>query len=74
VPGTHTPSGSQFLYFFDPDGLTLEISTAAELFFEGSERPPRILPDRPESFALGDVRRAADMYAIGEIETGAKSS
>ena len=67
-PGTHTPSGNRFLYFFDPDGLTLEISTVNERFEEGFERAPRVLPDRPESFAEGNVARHPRMYAAGEIE------
>lgn len=67
-PGTHTPSGNQFLYFFDPDGLTLEISTVNERFEEGRERPARILPDRPESFATGKVERHPGMGTVGEIE------
>jgi len=70
-PGTHAPSGNQFLYFLDPDGLTLEMSTVAERFEEGFERAPRLLPDRPESFAIGNVRRDARMYTVGEIEDAA---
>ena len=73
-PGTHAPSGNQFLYFLDPDGLTLEMSTVAERFEEGSERAPRLLPDRPESFAIGNVRRDARMYTVGEIEESATQS
>jgi 2,3-dihydroxy-p-cumate/2,3-dihydroxybenzoate 3,4-dioxygenase len=66
-PGVHAPSGSRFVYFYDPDGLTLELATVAERFEEGRERTPRILPDRPESFAVGDVRRDPAMYTVGEI-------
>jgi 2,3-dihydroxy-p-cumate/2,3-dihydroxybenzoate 3,4-dioxygenase len=72
-PGTHAPSRSRFLYFYDPDGLTLEMSTGTERFEEGRERAPRVLPDRPESFALGDVRRDARMYTVGEIEVSSES-
>lgn len=67
-PGVHAPSGSRFVYFYDPDGLTLELATVAERFVEGRERAPRVLPDRPESFALGEIRRDPGMYAVGEIE------
>lgn len=67
-PGVHAPSHSRFLYFYDPDGLTLELATVTERFEEGHERAPRVLPDRPESFALGDVRRDPAMYTVGEIE------
>jgi len=67
-PGVHAPSRNRFLYFYDPDGLTLELATATERFEEGRERAPRVLPDRPESFALGDVRRDPAMYTVGEID------
>jgi len=67
-PGVHGPSGNRFLYFYDPDGLTLELATLTERFVEGRERAPRVLPDRPESFALGNVRRDPSMYTVGEIE------
>jgi len=67
-PGVHAPSRNRFLYFYDPDGLTLELASVTERFEEGRERAPRILPDRPESFALGDVRRDPAMYTVGEIE------
>ena len=73
-PGTHAPTGNRFIYFFDPDGLTLEISTATELFLEGSERPARILPDRPESFAVGNTPRHERMFAVGEIQKASAES
>jgi 2,3-dihydroxy-p-cumate/2,3-dihydroxybenzoate 3,4-dioxygenase len=73
-PGTHTPSGNRFVYFLDPDGLTLEISTVAERFEEGRERAPRILPNRPESFAMGNVTRHPGMGAVGEIEEASEKS
>lgn len=73
-PGTHAPSGNRFVYFLDPDGLTLEISTITERFEEGRERAPRILPDRPESFATGNVTRHPRMGAVGEIEEATELS
>lgn len=66
-PGTHAPSGSRFVYFFDPDGLTLEVSTNVEWFEEGRERPARVLPDVPGSFARDGVTRHPRMYARGAI-------
>ena len=67
-PGRHPPSGSMFLYFLDPDGLTLEYSFGMEEFPEGDERAPRILEPVRSSFdywgAPVDPRKAA----IGEIE------
>ena len=66
-PGRHIASGSVFLYFLDPDGLTLEYSFGMEEFPEVDPRPPRVLPPVPESIdswgAIPDQR----MTAIGEI-------
>jgi 2,3-dihydroxy-p-cumate/2,3-dihydroxybenzoate 3,4-dioxygenase len=42
-PGKHHPSGSIFLYFADPDGLTLEYSQGMEEFPEENPREPRRL-------------------------------
>lgn len=67
-PGRHPPSGSMFLYFLDPDGLTLEYSFGMEEFPEVAPRRPRILEPIRESFdywgAPVDPRKAA----TGEIE------
>jgi 2,3-dihydroxy-p-cumate/2,3-dihydroxybenzoate 3,4-dioxygenase len=43
-PGRHPPSESVFLYFLDPDGLTLEYSFGMEEFPEHNARQPRLLP------------------------------
>lgn len=40
-PGRHPQSGSVFLYFLDPDGLTLEYSFGMEEFEEHDPRPAR---------------------------------
>lgn len=40
-PGRHPQSGSVFLYFLDPDGLTLEYSFGMEEFSEHNPRPAR---------------------------------
>lgn len=42
-PGRHKGSNSVFLYFLDPDGLTLEYSFGMELFPELGSRGPRML-------------------------------
>jgi 2,3-dihydroxy-p-cumate/2,3-dihydroxybenzoate 3,4-dioxygenase len=47
--GRHPPSGSVFLYFFDPDGLTVEYSYGMEEFPEVGAREPRMLEPVPES-------------------------
>ena len=68
-PGRHPPSGSMFLYFLDPDGMTLEYSFGMEEFPEVAPRKPRVLEPIRASFdywgAPVDPRKAA----VGEIET-----
>lgn len=70
-PGRHPPSGSMFLYFLDPDGLTLEYSFGMEEFPETGARKHRVLEPIRASFdywgAPVDPRKAA----VGEIEAGA---
>ena len=73
-PGRHPPSGSMFLYFLDPDGMTLEYSFGMEEFPEVAPRRPRILEPIRESFdywgAPTDPRKAA----VGEIETAGEAA
>jgi 2,3-dihydroxy-p-cumate/2,3-dihydroxybenzoate 3,4-dioxygenase len=47
-PGRHLASGSAFLYFLDPDGLTCEYSFGMEQFPEEGAREPRELEPKPE--------------------------
>lgn len=47
-PGRHEPSGSIFLYFLDPDGMTAEYSFGMEEFDETGARDPRELEAKPE--------------------------
>ncbi len=47
-PGRHPASDSIFLYFLDPDGLTLEYSFGMEAFTETCAREARRLPLAPE--------------------------
>ena len=47
-PGRHPASESVFLYFLDPDNLTMEYSFGMEAFPEEHARAPRELPLRPE--------------------------
>ena len=67
-PGRHPPSGSMFLYYLDPDAMTLEYSFGMEEFPEERPRKPRVLLPIRESFdywgAPTDPRKAA----VGEIE------
>lgn len=47
-PGRHLPSTSIFIYFLDPDGMTVEYSFGMEEFEEEDARPPRELERKPE--------------------------
>jgi 2,3-dihydroxy-p-cumate/2,3-dihydroxybenzoate 3,4-dioxygenase len=67
-PGRHAPSGSDFLYFLDPDGLTVECSHGMERFSEAEPRTPRVLAAVNESFDLQMNPRDPRMHAVGEIE------
>ncbi len=49
-PGRHPPSESVFLYFLDPDGMTVEYSFGMETFEEVGAREHRTLPAVPASF------------------------
>lgn len=48
-PGRHPASDSVFLYFLDPDGLTMEYSFGMEAFPEAFPRPPRRIEPSPVS-------------------------
>ena len=48
-PGRHLPSGSIFLYFLDPDGMTAEYSFGMEEFEEEDARDPRELEPTAET-------------------------
>jgi 2,3-dihydroxy-p-cumate/2,3-dihydroxybenzoate 3,4-dioxygenase len=68
-PGRHPPSGSMFLYFLDPDGMTVEYSFGMEEFPEEKARKPRTLEAIPESFDYwGSFLDRQRKSAIGEIE------
>ncbi|HUZ74400.1 MAG TPA: VOC family protein [Stellaceae bacterium] len=74
-PGRHPPSGSVFLYFLEPDGLTLEYSFGMEEFPETDARPPRLFEPIRESYDYWSSFRDAERYAaIGAIERGWGSS
>jgi 2,3-dihydroxy-p-cumate/2,3-dihydroxybenzoate 3,4-dioxygenase len=49
-PGRHPPSESVFLYFLDPDGMTVEYSFGMETFDEAGAREARTLAAAPASF------------------------
>jgi 2,3-dihydroxy-p-cumate/2,3-dihydroxybenzoate 3,4-dioxygenase len=49
-PGRHPPSESVFLYYLDPDGMTVEYSFGMETFEEAGARGARTLAATPASF------------------------
>jgi 2,3-dihydroxy-p-cumate/2,3-dihydroxybenzoate 3,4-dioxygenase len=68
--GFHPPSGNTFLFFLDPDGLSLEFGHGMEAFPEQGARAHRVFPARPESFDSTGSTRDARMAAAGDIEPG----
>jgi 2,3-dihydroxy-p-cumate/2,3-dihydroxybenzoate 3,4-dioxygenase len=66
-PGRHPTSGSVFLYFLDPDGLTLEYSFGMETFPVQCARDPRAWPALPASVDLWGSPRSADLGRIGAL-------
>jgi 2,3-dihydroxy-p-cumate/2,3-dihydroxybenzoate 3,4-dioxygenase len=68
-PGRHPPSGSVFLYFLEPDGLTLEYSFGMEEFPEADARRPRLFEPVRESYDFWSSFRDTERYAAkGAIE------
>ena len=67
-PGRHVASGSVFLYWLDPDGLTVEYSFGMERFAEVGARPPRKLPSTPDFFDSWGGRADPRMASRGELE------
>lgn len=67
-PGRHPPSESIFLYFLDPDGITLEYSFGMEEFPEIDPRPPRLLPFALESIDHWGAVPEARFGQSGPIE------
>lgn len=69
-PGRHMPSGSIFLYFLDPDGMTLEFSFGMEEFPDKGAREPRMLEAHPLALDIwGSVPKPA-FGKVGPIEQG----
>jgi 2,3-dihydroxy-p-cumate/2,3-dihydroxybenzoate 3,4-dioxygenase len=67
-PGRHPPSGSIFLYFLDPDGITLEYSFGMEEFPEVDAREPRVLLPLQESIDTWGSARDPRFATVGEME------
>lgn len=66
-PGRHPPSGSVFLYFLDPDGLTVEYSFGMEAFDADAPRPAHDLPAGPASVDAWGAPRDPRTGAVGAI-------
>lgn len=71
-PGRHMPSGSIFLYFLDPDGMTVEYSYGMEEFPEDGAREPRMLEPRPEALDTWGSVPKPDFAKVGPIERTSK--
>jgi 2,3-dihydroxy-p-cumate/2,3-dihydroxybenzoate 3,4-dioxygenase len=67
-PGRHPASGSVFLYWLDPDGMTVEYSFGMEEFPESGARPPRLLPRNADSLDSWGSRRDPRMASRGSLE------
>jgi len=67
-PGRHPASNSVFLYFLEPDGMTLEFSFGMEEFTEADHRKRRTLPMQAESIDTWGSERDPRMGQTGEIE------
>lgn len=66
-PGRHPVSGSVFLYFLDPDGVTLEYSFGMETFPLHGARAPRAWPAAPASIDLWDSPRHPNHGRVGAL-------
>lgn len=67
-PGRHPISTSIFIYYLDPDGLTLEYSFGMEEFPELGAREPRVVPRVPEWSDAWGGRPDPRMGKTGGIE------
>jgi 2,3-dihydroxy-p-cumate/2,3-dihydroxybenzoate 3,4-dioxygenase len=67
-PGRHPASGSVFLYWLDPDGMTVEYSFGMEEFPESGARPPRLFPRSPDSLDSWGSHRDPRMASRGSLE------
>lgn len=68
-PGRHQPSGSIFLYFLEPDRMTLEYSFGMEKFPAAGAREPRMLEPVPETLDQWGSVPAPEFAKVGRFET-----
>jgi 2,3-dihydroxy-p-cumate/2,3-dihydroxybenzoate 3,4-dioxygenase len=69
-PGRHQPSESIFLYWLDPDGMTIEYSYGMELFPEAGARDARLLEPVPATLDTWGSVPAPGFGKVGSIEQG----
>lgn len=67
-PGRHPASGSAFLYFLEPDGMTLEYSFGMEEFDEVNPRAAQVLQPTPENFDTWGSPQDPRFATVGEIQ------
>ncbi len=67
-PGRHLPSESIFLYFLDPDRMTVEYSFGMETFPEENPRQARLLEPVPGTLDSWGSVPTPDFGKVGEIE------
>jgi 2,3-dihydroxy-p-cumate/2,3-dihydroxybenzoate 3,4-dioxygenase len=67
-PGRHQPSDSIFLYYLDPDGMTVEYSFGMEEFGEHGAREPRVLEPGPASLDSWGSIPAPRFGKVGRIQ------
>lgn len=70
-PGRHPPSNSVFLYFLDPDGMTVEYSFGMEEFPEVGAREPRRMEPILESLDVWGAVPDPQFGRSGPIEGAA---
>lgn len=73
-PGRHPASGSAFLYFLEPDGMTLEYSYGMEEFDELNPRPAQVLQPKPENFDAWGSPQDARFATVGEVQQAADAT
>jgi 2,3-dihydroxy-p-cumate/2,3-dihydroxybenzoate 3,4-dioxygenase len=73
-PGRHPPSGSMFLYYLDPDGITVEYSFGMEEFPAEGARKPRVMEPIKASIDYWDSFLDPRKATVGAIERLAASS
>lgn len=67
-PGRHQPSESIFLYYLDPDRMTVEYSFGMETFPEQSAREARLLEPVPATLDTWGSTPTPEFGKIGTIE------